>query len=374
MPPLHHLLLAILILFRVAESIPSSLIQIYAVILSNRRSAASLVSIFISIFTISFGATTVCFDFDLDPERRIHTPAFYGYVPSRSGARSIVLYAMFLFTVCHVSLRMIGIALLAVVSPLLAAAVLVSDMLFFMLFKLARNDFRYFLKLDGVLSWVVSFTIRFFNKLMVDFTIFIQCRHAQELGGIYWLVCIILGQGTSFVAVYLYGRSPEAEGSSVASLWALVGGLELAFILLLTIFVLTIDRNYRGTFFSTMTAKQFRIQSFREAKTDTIKVNVLKLHPSYYKSIRGEVEEWVKDNWERWNEEQPEWFTDVVKKRIPEDMIPNDNEDGREGSSTSDKGKDGERVTAMAGKRKQSSVGAAAEALRESMRESMDYD
>ena len=76
-----------------------------------------------------------------------------------------------------------------------------------------------------------------------------------------------------------------------------------------------------------MTAKQFRIQSFHDATTDRMKIAILKFHPSYYKSIRGEVGQWVKENWENWNEEQPEWFTDRVKASVPKDMIPSSEEE-----------------------------------------------
>ena len=134
-------------------------------------------SVLVSISTIALGTTTVCFDFDLDPEKRMQTPDFYGYIPSNSGGRTIVFLSMFFFSVCHVGVRLLGVALLAVVSPTITAAVLGGDMLFFFLFKLARNDLRYWLKIeDKVLSWVVSFLVRFFTKLLVDFTVMIQTR------------------------------------------------------------------------------------------------------------------------------------------------------------------------------------------------------
>ena len=64
-------------------------------------------SIVVSIATIAFGSTTICFDFDLNPEYRIHTPGFYGYVPSNSDRRALVFYSMFLFSACHVALRLL---------------------------------------------------------------------------------------------------------------------------------------------------------------------------------------------------------------------------------------------------------------------------
>jgi hypothetical protein len=82
------------------------------------------------------------------------------------------------------------------------------------------------------------------------------------------------------------------------------------------------NKKYVVTFFSPLTAKQFRVNAFRDAKTDQMKMNILKLHPSYYASIRGEVKEWVRENWDIWNEEMPDWFTERVKASVPKDMIP----------------------------------------------------
>ena len=134
-------------------------------------------SIIISIATIAFGSTTICFDFDLDPDRRIHTPGFYGYVPSNSRRRrALVFYSMFLFSACHIALRLLGIAFLAGFSSVVTAAVLGGDVLLFFLLKLARNDLRYWLKLDGSLSWIFSFAERIFTKVMVDFTVMVHLR------------------------------------------------------------------------------------------------------------------------------------------------------------------------------------------------------
>jgi hypothetical protein len=159
------------------ESIPSSLVQIYAFLLSSQRSASLVASIIVSIATVAFGSTTMCFDFDLDPERRIHTPDFYGYVPTKSGQRSLVFYSMLLFSACHILLRFLGIGMIAVVfSPMITAAILGGDMAFFMIFKLARDDMRYWVRLDGALSWISSVVVRFVVKLMVDFTVMVQLR------------------------------------------------------------------------------------------------------------------------------------------------------------------------------------------------------
>ena len=136
-----------------------------------------------------------------------------------------------------------------------------------------------------------------------------------------------MGQATSFVAVYLFSVSAHAHAVSsawltVASLWSLLGGLEVLFVLLFTIFVLSVNKKYIATFFSTQTAKEFNIQSYREATADSTRIDIFSCHHSYYASIREDVQFWVRESYGRWNEEQPAWFTDRVKGSIPEDMLP----------------------------------------------------
>jgi hypothetical protein len=198
-------------------------------------------------------------------------------------------------------------------------------MIFFMLFKLARNDLRYWLNLQGALSWVVSVIMRFFTKLMVDFTVMIQLRHPNEIGGLYWCLCLLLGQATSFVTVHLYytERASSLEGGGVAmNLWGLMGGLEVSFVVFFALFIATIEQKYVATFFSALTAKNFNQKKFTGASSNRAKFAIFDSHPSYYEYNRGEVKEWVRENWDIWNEEMPDWFTERVKASVPKDMIP----------------------------------------------------
>ncbi len=48
-------------------------------------------------------------------------------------------------------------------------------------------------------------------------------------------------------------------------------------------------------------------------------------HSSHYCSINEELKTWVRDNWNRWNEEKEEdWFTSKVISSIPNEFIPQD--------------------------------------------------
>ncbi len=131
------------------------------------------------------------------------------------------------------------------------------------------------------------------------------------------MLSLILGQSTSFVALFFFLRLDTEMSSSYSStLLTLLCAAEAGFVTFFAIFVSSIVATYRRTFFSTITAKKFRIKAFREATTDQKKILILKLHPAYYASIRSEVEQWVDENWDSWNEEQPDWFTERVKASV----------------------------------------------------------
>ena len=71
-----------------------------------------------------------------------------------------------------------------------------------------------------------------------------------------------------------------------------------------------------------MTGKQFNCQRYHDATTDEAKIEIFSRHFTYYHSIRSEIKEWVQENWAKWNEEKPDWFTTRVIAGIPIDMIP----------------------------------------------------
>ena len=138
----------------------------------------------------------------------------------------------------------------------------------------------------------------------------------------------MLGQATSFVAVYVYsstiiGSEGNSSAKSSYDFWALLGAVETGFVIFFAIFVSAMAAKYRVTFFSTMTAKKFAVHRFYRSRGEFGKVDVAFLeHPSYTESIREEVKQWVNERYSTWVEEEPEWFTERVRKSIPIDMIP----------------------------------------------------
>jgi hypothetical protein len=63
---------------------------------------------------------------------------------------------------------------------------------------------------------------------------------------------------------------------------------------------------------------------FIKGESDKIKIKVFTASRHHWVSIEGEIKKWIELNWAKWEEEQPEWFTDVIKAKVPVDLIPTD--------------------------------------------------
>ena len=65
------------------ESIPSSVLQTYALIGSGELSSGPATSIAISCLAIAYSSTTISLDFDTNPANRLKAPSYYGYCPGK---------------------------------------------------------------------------------------------------------------------------------------------------------------------------------------------------------------------------------------------------------------------------------------------------
>jgi len=61
--------------------------------------------------------------------------------------------------------------------------------------------------------------------------------------------------------------------------------------------------------------------AFLEGKTGAEKMLVF-TKSSLWRSIYPQVGDWVLNNYERWEAEKEEWFTEALIATIPDDMIP----------------------------------------------------
>jgi len=135
---------------------------------------------------VSFRSDTpsLSYDFDTDPEKRKQTPAFYGYIPDEGIARPLLLVCMTLNSALLLLVRAFSAAMLMLVNKRYLAIYMAGDMALYLLQKVARGDFHYWLPVDGVGGLFLSLTMRVAVKTITDFTGVI--RSAEMLS---WVAC-----------------------------------------------------------------------------------------------------------------------------------------------------------------------------------------
>ena len=180
----------------------------------------------------------------------------------------------------------------------------------------------------------MSLLIRVVVKTITDFTGLVQFRHDGELGGFYWTVNMFLMLLASFVSVFVCyvdtGEEVEfinTDHNSTAFeieervAWTLVGSLSGAWVVVFGVFLLLMKKEYRRTFFTTRTGKQWTMDFFLKGTEDAVKKGTLNHNKAQWRAIREDVKEWVQANWWRWKEEKPAWFELAWQSKVPKEWI-----------------------------------------------------
>ena len=321
-PPLSFLTAFTRCIEMFGESIPSSVLLTYSLLGLDAISKTVVFSIFISACTIAFASTTISVDFDIDPVKRKFAPSFYGFMPDKN--RNLVFLLMMLMTGAHVLMKVLACSLMLRLNQTMFVLYMGGDMYLYFCYKMLRDDFRYWLKIDSqILSWIVSVLQRFLIKSVTDVTLIAQFRHPFELGGVYWAVNVVLNQLFCFTSVYLYVKySEDANETIVQGLSILVSFLFVFSMLNFLGFLSLIDSKYRRTFFDTQTGKSFAVSNFHEAETDSTKFEIFGHHRSYYHKIEGELKVWLVSDWQVWMDDKPDWFEAAAVASVPSDLLP----------------------------------------------------
>jgi hypothetical protein len=304
-----------------AEAIPGVIIQLMAIATSdNKVGTSAWLSLAVSAITTGFASATISYDWDTDPVRREETPAFYGYIPANASKRTVAFVSMLLFTAGMLLIRCTTIVLLGLMGRRWAFLYIGADLGLYMLAKILRGDFWYWIPVGGSAEIANSIISRVLVKIVTDFTSIMQLRHPNEVGGAYWLFGLLLTIGSLPVSIHVASSYVSERAIYIAS------SIMKIFIPMTTlcfaVFFWNIDRKYWHTFWSTQRSKDMSMAYFLEGENDEIKFLILHFSRHQWVSIEGEIKKWVESNWAKWEEEQPEWFTDARKAQVPVDFIP----------------------------------------------------
>ncbi len=300
------------------------MLQVYVFFkVKDARSLRAISSIIISALSAGFVSASVSFDYDVDPLKRKETPGFYGYIPDGM-ARTVIFGCMIVNSACLLLSRSVAVTLLALVDKRYLALYWFGDMAIYLLQKMVRDDFHYWVPLHGMFGLAVSVVARMMVKSLVDYVGTIQFRAAGEMGGIYWTFSVLTSAASPFAVIALYYTvtSPDKIVLGEHTATQIVSLLSGAWFASFAAILLLMEREYLRTFISTQTGNEWAVSFFLTGDTDVLRLKPLRLNKQKWKKIEAELREFVEENWERWEEEEPDWFTEVWKSRVPDDWLP----------------------------------------------------
>jgi hypothetical protein len=196
-----------------------------------------------------------------------------------------------------------------------------ADLGLYLLVKIFREDFWYWVPVGGNADIVFSIIARVLLKVVTDFTSIVQLRHPNEVGGIYWIFGFVLTMGSLPIAILVAGWGDVAE-EGLKFAWSVVGIFIPCTVVLFAVFFYNIEKKYWGTFYSLQRGKDLTVKNFREG-SDAVKAKyTFKYSKHHWKANEEEVKAWVEANWARWEEEKPDWFDVRMRARVPFEYIP----------------------------------------------------
>jgi hypothetical protein len=305
-----------------AEAIPGVIIQLMAIATNDGDVAvAAWVSLSVSAITTGYASATISYDFDTDPVKREQVPDFFGYVPANPTKRSIIFVSMMLFSAGMLVIRCMIVVVLGLLGGRWVSLYVGADIGLYLLVKIFRGDFWYWAPVGGNAEIVTSIIARVLVKVVTDFTSIVLFRHPVEVGGMYWLLGFVLTMGSLPVAIILAARGDVAE-NGLKLAWKVVGIFIPCTVVLFAVFFFSIERNFRRTFISLERGKDLTIKTFKEGNESAKTAAAFGTSKHHWKAIEEEVKAWVEANWDRWEEEKPDWFDDAMRARVPVEYIP----------------------------------------------------
>ena len=187
-----------------AEAIPEFILQASAILFYG-VSPGALIPLASSALTTGFISASLSYDWDTDMMWRKIAPNFYGYIPNDAGKRTgnviavedehrdiVALFSVhqlssFLFLFAPLPILVMFLSLMLLSSTMLLVKTLTmvllglastrifiiylgADLILYLLYKIMRNDFFYWLPIDGCLEIFASLALRVIAKVIVDFT------------------------------------------------------------------------------------------------------------------------------------------------------------------------------------------------------------
>jgi hypothetical protein len=166
------------------------------------------------------------------------------------------------------------------------------DMGLYMVYKIARRDFWYWMPTTGVGLAVLC---RGLIKMLVDFSGCVHFRNPMDLGGAYWMFNAVMSQLSCIVSVVLYDRYFVGDAKiSGPLLYGTVGALGAVWLVAVCAFLLIIKREYVHTFVSLQSGSDYVISYFHDNLDEARRIQVFYCNELLWEAIRPAVRTWVR--------------------------------------------------------------------------------
>ncbi len=128
------------------------------------------------------------------------------------------------------------------------------------------------------------------------------------------------------VALYTAYHVGEAKVATI-TLYAVVGTLAAVWAIAFGAMLLTMDRKYVRTFFSTQAGHNYVMEHFLDNDGDNDgnqerRARIFYVNEELWRPIRPQVQAWLRSRFKVSRRTKPAWFTAVLLASIPTDMLP----------------------------------------------------
>jgi hypothetical protein len=303
---------------------------------NEKGSTIALLSLALSALSAGYICAGISYEYDVNNVNRRSDANFYGLLPRNPTKRTACFGALIINSSLLLTLKSCSLALLYESNQRLLVLYLSCDLGFYLIQKILRRDFLYWIPADGIVGYCLALSARILVKEINDFTGVLQFRHPGELGGGYWtlnmlanVVVVPIVSLQIFLGSLTASRdeplteegvkaSQDFEDFLKLSLYSLIG----TWVLNALLFYTCAEKKYYGTFFSTETSRERIVNGWLRATTDEKRTEIVCDNGNVWIEIRPQVSDFFLQNWEKWEQTQPDWFTEQWIASVDDDLLP----------------------------------------------------
>jgi len=165
------------------------------------------------------------------------------------------------------------------------------------------------------------------DKVVHDFTGMLQMRHPYELGGAYWLFNMVYTQVSIFAVLYFKTKIQKKDSDSNLAiqdhhLLVIASTLLVLWLLAMVAVLIYSEFGYKHTFYQTLRGWAYTRALFNTGDNE-YRMMIFTTRQGEYMHYADEIRDWLSEVWQELHETKPDWFSEAVISRIPNEFIPN---------------------------------------------------